>query len=262
MKTGRPVLYELLSGHDAPRAAAPEVNGHTPHHRLSEAVVSPHDPVRWFAPGRSIRVPVGYVFLVIAGVIAVAAGAYMFGYTRGANDESARRAELVAGETELAALAAQQGIRGGGARDAGGSGGTSGAANRQSGGGGSIDARSGSVSDSGSRPLTPSTPAGWGPIESDPRQSGLNYFYLVQKTTKAGATMVAEFCRADGLEAYVVPANNGRDFDVFVAPGHAPEARQSATVKSLESKINEIKIKWKARFGRDEIGISLERYRG
>lgn len=254
MKTGRPVLYELLSGHEAPRNAVPEVNGHATHHRLHDPATSP-DPIRWLAPGRSIRVPIGYLFLTLAFIVVLAAGAYMFGYTRGKEDEASRRAELMAHEMELAALAAQQGGRG----SAGSQPGTSQAG---TGATGSSGVRPGTPGGAGSDRPAPTSPAGWGPIDSDPRQPGLNYFYLVQKTTKAGATSVAEFCRAEGLEAYVVPANNGRDFDVFVAPGHTPDDRPSTGVKSLESKISEIKIKWKARFGRDEIGISLERYRG
>ena len=60
--------------------------------------------------------------------------------------------------------------------------------------------------------------AAWGPMESDPRRPGLHYMVLIATRTE-GARRLAAFCRARGLETYVVGGNNERLRCVVVLPG-------------------------------------------
>ena len=91
------------------------------------------------------------------------------------------------------------------------------------------------------QPSAQVTPAGWGPIESDPRVSGKNYFTLIQ-TTKDGALQLASFCRQKGLEAYVISGNNTRLYLVIALPGSVD--RNDAVAIKTRSKILAIGQDW------------------
>ena len=81
-------------------------------------------------------------------------------------------------------------------------------------------------------------------MTSDPRKKGLNYFVLAE-TREAGAKKIAEYCRANGLESYVIPGKNDGLRRVIVLPGFESGARSSQEVKSLESRMQDVGDKWK-----------------
>ena len=81
----------------------------------------------------------------------------------------------------------------------------------------------------------------WGPITSDPRVSGNNYFTLIQ-TTKEGAVQLATFCREKGLETYAISGNNTRLYRVIALPGSAN--RNDAVAADVRSKIYAIGQQW------------------
>ena len=80
-----------------------------------------------------------------------------------------------------------------------------------------------------------------GPITSDPRITGMWYFTLVT-TTESGATKLATFCRARGLETYVINADNSRLYRVIALPGSTK--RNDAKMAETLSTIHTIGRKW------------------
>lgn len=224
MKSGRPVLYELMSSRHAAPVDTP-TNGHA--HRLE-----PHLEEETWAPqahaGRSMRVPVGYVFVAAAIVIMAAAVTYMIGFARGRDNERSQSAESAAAFNEVREIV--NGQPGGEGRNEG----------------------SGGVAQP---PRAPSTAGGggkaMGAVESDPRVAGLNYFTLIH-TSRSNAVTVAEFCREHGLEAHVVRAKD-QTFRVFVLPGLTGDELTSDRGEAIKRKIDEVATRWEARFGKDEL---------
>ena len=80
-----------------------------------------------------------------------------------------------------------------------------------------------------------------GLITSDPRMPGMWYFTLVT-TTEAGATKLATFCRARGLETYVINSDNTRLYRVIALPGSSE--RNDAKMAETLSAIHAIGRKW------------------
>ncbi|MDI9403587.1 MAG: hypothetical protein QM516_06920 [Limnohabitans sp.] len=79
----------------------------------------------------------------------------------------------------------------------------------------------------------------------DPRKSGFQYFILCS-TLEANALKVVAFCRARGLDAFVVPDQNGRLREVTVLPGFGPSERSSPAIRELEERIRRVGVLWKA----------------
>jgi hypothetical protein len=84
-------------------------------------------------------------------------------------------------------------------------------------------------------------PTGWGPLTSDPRVGGKNYFTLIQ-TTKDGAVQLATFCREKGLETYAISGNNTRLYRVIALPGSVDP--KDAVATNVRSKIYAIGQQW------------------
>ena len=80
-----------------------------------------------------------------------------------------------------------------------------------------------------------------GLITNDPRIAGMWYFTLVT-TTESGATKLATFCRARGLETYVINSDNTRLYRVIALPGSTE--RNDAKMAETLSKIHAIGRKW------------------
>jgi len=91
------------------------------------------------------------------------------------------------------------------------------------------------------QPSAQNTGTGWGPITSDPRVVGKNYFTLIQ-TTKEGAIQLATFCRENGLETYAISGNNTRLYRVIALPGSVD--RNDAVASEIRSKIYAIGQQW------------------
>jgi hypothetical protein len=191
-----------------------------------EAMVS-----TWLRAGTAVRVPVGYVLVAAVLVLSVIVLAFTIGHRSG---ETAVRSkfekEIVAATEANSELTAMDPLS------------QSGAPGR------------GALAGAGMTPRTRATqnanvqssPSNWGQVapKSDPRKKGLAYWVLAT-TNEPGAIKLAEFCRANGLETYVVSAKNSMRL-VIAMPGFdlSVTGRNSAEVKSTEDKIYDIGAKW------------------
>ena len=228
-RSGRTPLYELMKrrrergdGETAPtRAAGSE---------------EPGGGAQWFAPGRTVRVPVGYLLLAFAAVVLLLVIVYMIGYWRGGRD---MRAEYDARFLEASSAGdpaqrardpltpeRQLAPPGGDDRPSGRPAGSSGGA---------------ASGDEPERPLR-----SWGPIDSDPRQAGLWYLILAE-TQREGAERLAQYCRDRGLEAYmVVSHNNPLRRCVIVLPGLASDAMSDPRERPLREEVYRVGDAWQA----------------
>jgi len=184
-------------------------------------------------PGRSVRVPVGYLLLGLAVAIGIGVMAFTWGFSRG-RDET---------RTELAKTL-EQAVVGRSVQD------PLGTTAPGEGSASAIDAVA---------PSVPVAPAPGG----DPRQPGLNYFVIAHATPET-APALAAFCREQGLEASVVSDHNGVLRKVIVTPGYADGARRSDEVQALERRIREVGLRWKSsrRGNADFSGAYPELFRG
>lgn len=237
-KTAQPALYEKMRNRPDPVAPV-KVDREPP-------PASDDRPGfgQFLNPGQAIRLPVGYLFLGMGILIALISVAYIAGSSRGKALEEQRRLQS---EAPLEAIndPLMQGLEAPPATTTGkgmlGSGNSPRGANQPSGSGGAKPAVSGL------------TPGPMGPIapapDKDPRKKGLNYFILAT-TSKEGAVQLAEFCRSNGLETYVISRKNDRKSDagcrVVAFPGFDGKSRSSPEVKALEQRIHAIGDKWKS----------------
>jgi hypothetical protein len=105
-------------------------------------------------------------------------------------------------------------------------------------------------------------PPGYGPIASDPREPGLNYFILAY-TPRDNAVKLARFFRDQGVEAYAVKAKNASLYRVIAAPGYPRGDRGGEAVRALERRIAEAARKWKLEVNsRDDLAYYPERFDG
>lgn len=193
---------------------------------------SPGDEVP-LGPGRSVRVPVGYLLVALAVALGIGVVAFTWGFSRG-RDET---------RTELARTL-EQAVVGRSVQDPLGT--------------PTAEATSPAAPSEG----VPSPPAALG-AGDDPRRAGLNYFVIAHATPDT-APALAAFCREQGLEASVVSDHNGVLRKVIVTPGYADGARRSDEVQALERRIREVGLRWKSsrRGNADFSGAYPELFRG
>jgi hypothetical protein len=189
-------------------------------------------------PGRFVKVPVGYAYLAVAVGLAALVAVYIYGYSAGESAASKRfeerRIEELTSQGNLPAydpLSAGKTPSSLRTPPAGGSGG----------GGQALGPQGGAGAGSGGAAVQDLGP----PPGGDPRQVGLNYFVIAHTDGVRGPALV-QFCRANGLDAHLVPDDNGRPRLVVVCPGFAAGERQSAEVKALEAKIRSVGNRWKS----------------
>lgn len=192
----------------------------------------------WLAPGTVFRVPVGHVLIASAAVLLILVACYLVGYKRGvAISEEASDALLKRqAEAERMQSAGFDPLA------------------RRSTTPTSADSRTGQATPAG-QPQAGDSQTAAGPVESDPRKPGLNYFVLAE-TTRDGALRLVEFCRGRGLEAYVVKSNNARLRQVIVLPGYQSSDRGTAAIKALEARIKDVGRRWASEpgSGKDNLG--------
>jgi hypothetical protein len=220
-----PALYELM-------------RGRRPESRTAEPRSPETTDWGWLSPGRTLRVPVGYLLLAAAVVCTAVAASFTIGYGRG---EARTRAEI-----EQQWLATTQ------------------------------PTLPPPESRPEPAPRTPPAPAavetpegpapaegpGWGPIQSDPRQPGKNYFVLIH-TQRDNAVRLAQFSRDHGVEAYVVRAKNLSLYKVVALPGYERGERSADFVRALERQIEEVFRRWKLQINpRDDLAHYPEKYEG
>lgn len=228
-RSARTPLYDLIRT-ERRRESPPadQTEAESPPSALEEAE-------GWLSPGRAIRLPVGYLLLAIAVVIGVAIGAFIIGHHQGTDAARAEYDDALFG-----------------ANGAGASRPIDPLAQTEAAGAGVLGA------DTEPAPFRFESPTPreanqdqtapgaehWGPLRSDPRQAGYNYYVLVQ-TTAEGADRVARYCRKNGLEAYVLPVKNTPHWRVIALPGFKPADSLSAEVRRLREQIRRIGGQWK-----------------
>jgi hypothetical protein len=208
-RRGAPALYELMRRPGTPVDAAPRA---APRAAPSPAAVASRTGR---APGLpdSFTISLGRAAAIAAGVVVLVAIAYGIGVQRG-------RAIATRGGSEPATIepAAPAPARSGATGVAGGA---------------------------ASRPTTtPARPAATD-NKGDPRIKGERYFVLAHPSSDRASEMV-EFCRANGLDAYLVPDDNALLRKVIVLPGYKDASQKSSPdIKALEAKIRSVGEKWK-----------------
>ena len=242
-KSSSPALYELIRARQAPPAPMAAED--------EEAAEAPAEPsLRWLSPGRTIRLPVGYLLLATAALILCLSVAYVVGHSRG---ERLARAEyeqqwLADHEVAWPVPPPERPLR----------------SEPQTGSRGSIPAPVGGEDVPHPQPLSQGERGeeGWGPILSDPRRPGHNYFVLIH-TKRENAVELARFCRDRGVEAYVVAVKNVSLYRVIVLPGYVRGERDSEQVRDLERRIVEVARKWKLQVNpRDDLAYYPEKFEG
>ena len=206
-RRGTPTLYEL-----ARSTSAPESTGRPSSGALEVAM-------------RSIRIPLGFLWLLGVCVLILAVVAYAFGYGRG---RSAGFAEGVS--QKLEEQAAQASVRT--VRDP----------LRQ-------PAQVTLAAETSPAAPAEESPAGSAPVPAggEPRQAGYWYFTLARPSAAAANEMLA-FCRAEGLDAHLVSEDNGKSRKIIVLPPLAnSEARKTPAGQALEAKIKKAGDRWKAK---------------
>ncbi|MCE2884643.1 MAG: hypothetical protein LW806_07075 [Planctomycetaceae bacterium] len=233
-RRGGPALYELLDSKRGSAVPSGGLAGGSARARL--------DP-------RALR---SLVFGAIA--IALIVIAYLVGVSRGerigrAAVEGVAAGVASGGVSSGASSGASGGASGAGAADAesaprpGSSVGVAGAGDSLRTENPSVTVSSGTMPQGGG---PGAAEAGLGPASAgDPRQVGLQYFVLCS-TLEPNAIKVVEFCRSKGLDAYVVPDQNGRLREVTVLPGFASGERSSPAIKELEERIRKVGVLFKA----------------
>ena len=239
MKPTHTALYELMGGDGAERPPEPP-DGEEPRGGWRSSA------------GRTIRVPVGYLWLAGAAGLVLLIGAFSTGYVRGQHEMTAKldREWLETRQPILAVPPPEVETGDPAVRTEPSPG---------------IETRA-AIDPPGQAEVlaqAQDSAAGPGPILSDPRKNGINYFILIH-TQQKNAVDLAEFCRQEGVEAYAVPDRKNRSlYRVLVLPGYARGQRSSEPVRALEQRIADATRKWKLeRNPRDELGYYPERFRG
>jgi hypothetical protein len=185
---------------------------------------------------RPLRIPTGSIWLVVLAVFGALAIAFSIGYGRGKSvgfaEGVAQREALE--QTKATMRSVQDPLAQGGA----------GAPDSGSAGGSSVPA-----------------PA---PRPGEPRVAGYWYFTLAHPTA-AMASQMLEFCRSEGLDAYLVSDDNGKSRKIIVLPALAStEARRTQAGQQLETKIKSVGNRWKAKAkgNRSFSDAQLELYKG
>jgi hypothetical protein len=224
-----PALYELMRGRrrEAPEAPEPEPP-------------APPPPTGRLGPGGAVRVPVGYLLLAAAVVLAVVVAAFTVGYSRGRQEAKA--------ELERAWVATNLPLALPPPEDRGPA--PPGPAAPET------------MPEPAATEGPAEAPAGAGPVLSDPREPGKNYFVLIH-TQRDNAIRLAQFCRQQGVEAYAVRAKNLSLYKVVALPGYGRGERAADFVRALEQRIEEVVRRWKVQVNpRDELAYYPEKYEG
>lgn len=200
-RSSRPALLELLQ---SPEGAEP--------------TEQPDGPaVSWPSPGRSMRVTVGHLLMMIAVVLGLLIATWMLAYRQG---ELRARADLESAifqpveQDPLVDIPVVHPLPG--ALQPG--------------------------------PETISTEE----MTSDPRQEGLYYFVLAE-TRLQGAERLARFCRERGLETWLIPRDTVGLVQVLVTPGLTSATRSDPDVRELDERIGSIGRAWKRAGGHSSL---------
>jgi len=83
--------------------------------------------------------------------------------------------------------------------------------------------------------------------KSDPRVKGMFYFVVGHPSSERRVEML-NFCREQGLDAYLVADLKTLSRSIIVLPGYRdPSEKSSSEIKALEAKIKQVGKKWKVK---------------
>lgn len=209
-----PTLFELMRDPTRGRSA-----------RVEEAPIAPPAAIDegdggYFGQSRAIRVPLGYVFIAGAVTVACMALVYSIGFQSGQKQRDrldAQRLQASAPAEETAPI-----------RDP---------LLAQTTGGQPSRVESSPPPRERSRPT--SAPSG-----GDPRIPDLNYFIVLYDSPEQ-SERAAAFLRRNGVDAAVVPANNGRFRYVVSLTGFAASEVGSASYQSHREELRRLGRIWK-----------------
>ena len=208
-RRSNPALYELIQARSASRAV-PTVADPEPATPSSQPQTG--GSTNWLSPGRTIRVPIGYLFLAAAALILLVVFVYMFGFQHGERSTQLQFGDLADGTAPARNAAIAQDPM---ARDTG------------------------------------------------PGAGSAQLAAAAVRSNTANAVTLADFCRAESLEAYVVKAKNMDQYQVIVLPGYRRGDREHQQIIALERTIKQVTRKWKLRRNsRDDLSYYPVRYNG
>lgn len=234
-KHTQPALYEKMG-----RASAGPVGSAPPPRPKMEASPPPASAsganplASLLTPGRTVRLPVGYLLLGGGVMILVIWFAFMLGHNKGEGEARTQFEQSVLDQT--------------------GDIGTDGSLitldplNDQPSAGTQTPGQSPPKTNPKPSAGTSTAVSGkWGPVvpKTNPCKKGELHFVLAE-TTESGAKALADFCRGKGLETYVISGKNERLRRVVAFPGFVNSAYSSSAVKALEAKIHQVGQVWKA----------------
>lgn len=230
----------------APTAQPPSVQG--------DDRVLLSNPLGWLSPGRTIRLPVGYVFIAAAVVIFIGVASYLFGYKIGRERGQTEQAQLLARYGSPVAddpLNLVNGTDPNPPRSATpvtpaeGRNGTADTAGDAHGATPAVDAPDGASTTSENTPR---------------RERGLNYWIVASYPSDA-ARRLADFLESQGVASEVVPVDNAAS-QVWALPGFSRELLRSSEARSFEQRLRRLGRIWKNEHrGGDDLGsMYLKKY--
>lgn len=224
-----PALYELLGSRPINKPGGTRAPDEDP-------IEDEEDSAFGIKPGRTIRIPVGYLFFAIAGVIALIFGGYMLGYAQ---------RDRLAEQEKLRALTSDDpdGGAGGAIADPLNRGTSEQTTPSRPNAGGStqpVNTNSGATSN-------PSRTGS--PLENvwfvrdgvrDPRESGLNYFILATNYPWDEAERAALYLGRNGVAAVVYPSSRADRWNLSTRRGFEGGTFRDREAQDLVERIREI----------------------
>lgn len=189
----------------------------------------------WFGGARSVRIPIGYLFVAAALALGLSFVGYIVGFSRAeARLEAQRRSEVaksvddVVSDPLLADLPVNPTLLNG-------AGGATAATNER-------PVESNFTAPPRTQPAA--TPASSVPTIGDPRQAGMNY-YIVAREHAAEAERVAAYLRSNGVDALVVEDSSPPWRLVVALRGFAPGTLSSDAALEYRSRLHTLGRAWK-----------------
>lgn len=202
-------------------------------------------PLSLLGQGKTLRIPMGYLYIASGLVLLLLVVAYMVGYRiaeQRVREDYANLPIIQKGDSPpiddpLSEQQARAGSSDSSLRSAEGFPGGNPGGGEQAGNQAPIETNAIEPNQN------PASGTPFGPIDSDPRREGFFYFVLME-TTIDGALRLARFCREKGLEAYVIASHNARNRRVIVLPGLTSRSSSDPAYRRLREEIRTVGQTW------------------
>jgi len=224
-----PALYELLGSRPINKPGGSRAP-------VEDSLEPEEDSAFGIKPGRSIRLPVGYLFFAIAGVIALIIAGYMFGYHQRDRVAEQERMRMLTGENPDSGAPQGSSIADPLNQSSGSRGGTNAGEQRsQSGSGSTPRNQSGSRTGSSLNNV-------WFVRDgvADPRERGRNYFMLATNYPWDEAERAALFLGRNGVGTVVYPSNRSDRWNLSTRQGFEGGTFRDAEAQALVDEIKRL----------------------